>query len=221
MWGAVTGRIAAITGATPGASAMKDVQTVRFASAILLYVVGRLARPTARTGFFWTVPNGEKKGEVFELLREFRKAASMKEVQFDLGAWGLATRRSTLATTNYDLECLRGPSQSEEGTKDCVAAEWPPALKSVLAATIGAERFKFQVVKDSGALRAMSQEQWQAHVKAGHYPARRDCLQCVTHGATGHRHARVEHPSLFCLNVDISGPFRTTGEDPGARGDRV
>ena len=52
MWGAVTGRIAAITGATPGASAMKDVQTVRFASAILLYVVGRLARPTARTGFF-------------------------------------------------------------------------------------------------------------------------------------------------------------------------
>ena len=26
--------------------------------------------------------------------------------------------------------------------------------------------------------------------------------------------------ALFCLNVDISGPFRTTSEDPGARGDR-
>ena len=42
----------------------------------------------------------------------------------------------------------------------------------------------------------------------------------MTHGATGHRHARVEHPSLFCLNVDVSDHFRTTGEDPGARGDR-
>ena len=58
--------------------------------------------------------------------------------------------------------------------------QWQPALKNVLAATIGAERFKCQAVKDPGALRAVSQEQWQAHVKAaGHYPARRDCLQCV------------------------------------------
>ena len=220
MWGAVTGRIAAITGATPGASVTKEVQTVRLARAILLYIVGRLARPTARTGFFWTVPNGEKKGEVFELLQEDRKVASMEEVEFDQGAWGLATRRSSLATTNYDLECLGGLNRAEEGTENFIPAEWPPALKNVLAATIKAERFKFQVVKDSGTLRAMSQEQWQAHVRAGHYPARRDCLQCVTHGATGHRHARVEHPSLFCLNVDISGPFKTTGEDPGARGDR-
>ena len=36
-----------------------------------------------------------------------------------------------------------------------------------------------------------------------------------------HRHARVEHPSLFCLTVDSTGPFRTQGEDPGARGDRA
>ena len=126
MWGAVTGRIAASTGATPGASAKQDVQTVRFARAILLYIVGRLARPTARTGFFWTVPNGEKKGEVFELLPEFRKAASMEEVEFDQGAWGLATRRPTLATTNCDLECLRGPNRAEEGTEDFVAAEECP-----------------------------------------------------------------------------------------------
>ena len=67
----------------------------------------------------------------------------------------------------------------------------------------------------------MTPEKWKEHVRAGHYPARRDCLQCVMHGATGHRHTRIEHPSLFCLTVDITGPFRTQGEDPGARGDRA
>ena len=70
-------------------------------------------------------------------------------------------------------------------------------------------------------MKAMTPEKWKEHVRAGHYPARRDCLQCVMHGATGHRRTRVEHPSLFCLNVDITGPFRTQGEDPGARGDRA
>ena len=74
--------------------------------------------------------------------------------------------------------------------------------------------FKERVYEEDGYLRAMSPEQWKEHVRAGHYPARRDCLQCVVHGATGHRHTRIEHPSLFCLNVDITGPFRTTGEDP-------
>ena len=127
MWGAVTGRSAAITGATPGASAKKDVQTVRFARAILLYILGRLARPTARTGFsgpFRMVRRRERC--TFELLQEFRRAASMEEVEFDQGAWGLATRRPTLATTNCDLECLRGPNRAEEGTEDFVAAEECP-----------------------------------------------------------------------------------------------
>ena len=57
MWGAVKGKIAAITGATPGTSVEREAQAVRLARALLLYIVGRLARPTARTGFFWTVPD--------------------------------------------------------------------------------------------------------------------------------------------------------------------
>ena len=71
---------------------------------------------------------------------------------------------------------------------------------------------------DPATLRAMSQEQWQDHVKSGHYPARRDCLQCTTYGATGHQHRRVSHPSLFVLNIDIAGPFRTLGVNPHGRG---
>ena len=80
---------------------------------------------------------------------------------------------------------------------------------------------RISTVALGGSLKAMTPEKWKERVRAGHYPARRDCLQCVMHGATGHRHTRVEHPSLFCLTVDITGPFRTQGEDPGARGDRA
>ena len=146
----------------------------------------------------------------------------MEEVEFDQGAWGLATRRPTSATTNYNLDCLKRQHQAEEETEDPTTTEWPPTLKHALAIAVGRERFKFQAVCEDGALKAMTPEQCQLpnNVKVGRYPSRRDCLQCVTHGATGHRHARVEHPSLFCLNVDITGSFRTTGEDPGARGDR-
>ena len=147
MWGAVTGRIAAITGATPGASIKSEAQAVRLSRALLLYIVGRLARPTARTGFFWTVPNGDKKGDVCELLGEFRRAASMDEVVFDQGAWGLTARRPTSATTNYNLGFLGRQCQAEEGKENPTTTDWPPALKNVLAITIGGERFKAQAVR--------------------------------------------------------------------------
>ena len=98
---------------------------------------------------------------------------------------------------------------------------WPTTLKLKLAKAARESSFEDQHVALGGSMKAMTPEKWNEHVRSGHYPARRDCLQCVMHGATGHRHARVEHPSLFCLTVDITGPFRTQGEDPGARGDRA
>ena len=52
MWGAVTGRSAAITGATPGASAKKDVQTVRFARANPFVHLGEAGETYGTYGFF-------------------------------------------------------------------------------------------------------------------------------------------------------------------------
>ena len=83
----------------------------------------------------------EKKGDVLQLLSEFRKAASMEEVEFDQGAWGLATRRPTSATTNYNLDCLKRQHQAEEETEDPTTTEWPPTLKHALAIAVGRERF--------------------------------------------------------------------------------
>ena len=64
----------------------------------------------------------------------------------------------------------------------------------------------------------MSAEQWKEHVSRGHLPFRSDCMTCVTAGATGRRHARVEHPSCFVLSADLSGPLKVPGLDADARG---
>ena len=214
-WGAATGRIAAIVGSTPATSAASELQTMRMARALALYVVGRLARPTTRTGFFWTTPTSSVDGGSCQLLKEFVKVTGMRESELNLGDLPL------IATTNYHLDGLKPRSVSEEGTIDQSVIGWPVTLRLKVARAVRENSFEDQHVALGGSLKAMTPEKWKEHVRAGHYPARRDCLQCVMHGATGHRHTRVEHPSLFCLTVDITGPFRTQGEDPGARGDRA
>ncbi|CAE7419025.1 unnamed protein product, partial [Symbiodinium microadriaticum] len=155
-----------------------------------------------------------------QLLMEFVKVTGMRESELNLGKFGTPGRKPLLATTNH-LEGLSPRSMSEEGTKDQSFLGWPKALNLKIAKAVREGSFEDQHVVFGGSMKAMTPEKWKEHVRSGHYPARRDCLQCVMHGATGHRHARVEHPSLLCLTVDITGPFRTQGEDPGARGDRA
>ena len=221
LWGAATGRIAAIVGSTPATSAASELQTMRMARALALYVVGRLARPTTRTGFFWTTPTSSVDGGSCQLLKEFVKVTGMRESELNLGDFGVPGRKPLIATTNYHLGGLKPRSVSEEGTIEQSAIGWPATLRLKVARAVRENSFEDQHVALGGSLKAMTPEKWKEHVRAGHYPARRDCSQCVMHGATGHRRTRVEHPSLFCLTVDITGPFRTQGEDPGARGDRA
>ena len=221
LWGAAAGRIAAIVGSTPATSAASELQTMRTARALALYVVGRFARPITRTGFFWTMPMSSVEGGSCQLLKEFVKVTGMRESELNLGDFGVPGRKPLIATTNYHLDGLKLRSVSEEGTIDQSFVGWPVTLKLKVARAVRENSFEDQNVALGGSLKAMTPEKWKEHVRAGHYPARRDCLQCVMHGATGHRHTRIEHPSLFCLTVDITGPFRTQGEDPGARGDRA
>ena len=79
--GAATGRIAAIVGSTPAASAASELQAMRTARALALYVVGRLARPTTRTGFFWTMPMCSSSESSGQLLKEFVKVTGMREAR--------------------------------------------------------------------------------------------------------------------------------------------
>ena len=182
---------------------------MRMARALALYVVGRLARPTTRTGFFWTTPTSSVDGGSCQLLKEFVKVTGMCESELNLGDFGVPGRKPLIATTSYHLDGLNPRSTSEKGSIDQLVLGWPVTLKLKLARAVREKSFEDQHVALGGSMKAMTPEKWKEHVRAGHYPARRDCLQCVMHGATGHRHARVEHPSLFCLTVDITGPFRT------------
>ena len=78
LWGAATGRIAAIVGSTPTTSEASEFQTMRMARALALYVVGWLARPTTRTGFFWTTPMSSGEVGSCQLLKEFVKVTGMR-----------------------------------------------------------------------------------------------------------------------------------------------
>ena len=192
LWGAATGRIAAIIGSTPATSVASELQTMRMARALALYVVGRLARPTARTGFFWTTPTSSVDGGSCQLLKEFVKVTGMRESELNLGDFGVPGRKPLIATTNYHLDGFKPRSVSEEGTIDQSAVGWPVTLKLKVARAVRENSFEDQHVARGGSLKAMTPEKWKEHVRAGHYPARRDCLQYVMHGATGHRHTRVE-----------------------------
>ncbi|OLQ02937.1 hypothetical protein AK812_SmicGene14162 [Symbiodinium microadriaticum] len=68
LWGAATGRIAAIAGSTPATSAASELQTMRMARALALYVVGSSG----------------------QLLKEFVKVTGMRESELNLGRLKLA-----------------------------------------------------------------------------------------------------------------------------------
>ncbi|CAE7876400.1 unnamed protein product, partial [Symbiodinium sp. KB8] len=66
-------------------------------------------------------------------------------------------------------------------------------------------------------LRAMTPEQWKAHVDSNHEHYRRDCVTCVLARGTGQRHMRVHHPDSYVLTIDLAGPVKP-GLDPTSKG---
>ncbi|CAE7222038.1 GIP [Symbiodinium sp. CCMP2456] len=136
LW-AATGRIAAVVGSTPGSSMMKDSQMVRLARAFVLYVIGRLARPTSRVGFCWTAPK-EGRGEALDTtLRDFKGATSMDEVDVVKASGTEGKEKVMSIVTNYNGESLDPQCYFEDVEMNKCVEE------------------------------AMSPEEWKDHVKAG------------------------------------------------------
>ena len=59
--------------------------------------------------------------------------------------------------------------------------------------------------------------QWKRHVDSNHLEYTRECLTCVLARGTGRRHARVHHPEMFSLTVDLAGPVKA-GLDSTSKG---
>ena len=52
-------------------------------------------------------------------------------------------------------------------------------------------------------------EEWQQHLNNGHMPFRRDCFHCQESQGRDRQRRRVETPSGYTLNIDISGPYES------------
>ncbi|CAE7586293.1 unnamed protein product [Symbiodinium sp. CCMP2456] len=103
LCGAATGRIAAVVGSTPGTSMCKEEQSLRTAKVLGLYVVGRLARSTSRTGFLWSVPKSGGEDYVSRLLKEFSEAASMDQHDVSRGSSEGQPKIAMMVVTNYHV----------------------------------------------------------------------------------------------------------------------
>lgn len=59
---------------------------------------------------------------------------------------------------------------------------------------------------------------WKSHILNDHQPMRRDCRACVEAAGQSRPHRRVQHPSAYCLAVDLSGKLKRGKDQFGAHG---
>ena len=145
----------------------------------------------------------------------YAEEAGLSSYNFDMSSLGKALSRHTTIGTNLPLRHLDGLQGRIQ--RDALApvpappSVWSKEFSQNVAIAIRAQRLAPKMLK-------MSTEQWREHVRRGHLPYRSDCLTYVSAGATGRRHARVEHPSCFVMSADVSGPLKVPGLDADARG---
>ncbi|CAE7229842.1 RE1, partial [Symbiodinium sp. CCMP2456] len=149
------------------------------------------------------------------MWQEYAEEAGLSSYSFDMSSLGKALPRHTTIGTNLPLrhlDGLRGRIQRDATPPErAPPSVWSREFSEVVAIAIRSQRLAPKMLK-------MSTEQWREHVRRGHLPYRSDCLTCVSAGATGRRHARVEHPSCFVMSADVSGPLKVPGLDADARG---
>ena len=141
--------------------------------------------------------------------------AGFHAYNFDMAAFGKAFTRHTTIRTNLPLKHLDGlrrrwhvDGPTVEASPACV---WTTEFYEHVVISLGNWGTIPRMVR-------MSADQWREHVRRGHLPYRSDCTVCVQAGATGRRHARIEHPAAYVLSADLAGPVKVGGLDPDARG---
>ena len=238
MWAAMQGKIEAIIGGPPGRTSLGclnkgseewDNKSLKAVARMLwlhaVAVEGRTlnakgsdrGRPVA---FMMEHPSMNKEAEflgqksrrksVWEtaMWRVFQEEYDMIEVTFDQKATGAkGSLPTTLGTNVYHLQGLQGEGMDTavcEDTKDYSGA-WSSGLtKAIVMALSFWKRSPMTIPR----LCPMTPAQWKRHVDSNHLDYNRERLTCVLARGTGRRHARVHHPEMFSLTVDIAGPVK-------------
>ena len=152
------------------------------------------------------------------IWKSYSEVGGLRMASFDQGMMGSNTRNPTTLGTNVDhllsLHELRQPEGEEVAAGGAPPHVWSPGM--VRAVVIGLTfwdrgRHQYPMV------RAMTPEQWKAHVDSNHEHYRRDCVTCVLARGTGQRHMRVHHPDSYVLTIDLAGPVKP-GLDPTSKG---
>ena len=149
------------------------------------------------------------------LWEAYAEEAGLSTFSFDMSSLGKALIRHTTVGTNLPLrhlDGLKGRLQPDPYPPErAPPSVWTREFSEVVAIAVRAQRLAPRMLR-------MSADQWREHVRRGHLPYRSDCMTCVSAGATGRRHARVEHPSCFVMSADVSGPLKIPGLDADGRG---
>ena len=67
-------------------------------------------------------------------------------------------------------------------------------------------------------LSAVALTKWKAHILNDHQPMRRDCRVCVEAAGQSRHHRRIQHPSAYCLSMDLSGKMKRGKDQFGSAG---
>ena len=232
LWGALQGKVDAIIGGPPGRSGLryqdgsansKDVKMMKVITRMLwLYTVSTTSRQLPRTGqlrnrpvaFVLEHPSTRATSGCAlwdtELWKEFEGEFGMTTISFDQRATGArSTSPTTLGTNVYYLMGLEnvGSETEEEGEFEGKwdSSVWSPGLVDAIVLAL---RFWSRQPRLLPSVAKMTPAQWEKHVQGNHMDYHKDCLTCVMARGTGKRHARVYHPSMFTLTVDMAGPVK-------------
>ncbi|CAE7035334.1 unnamed protein product [Symbiodinium sp. CCMP2592] len=234
MWGAMQGRIEAIVGGPPGRARLGterrgavewDNKSLKAVTKMMrLHVVAEEGRNLNARGadrgrpvaFMMEHPSqdaraqGARRRSLWEtsMWEAFKEEYDMTEVKFDQRATGATgSSPTTLGTNIYYLQGLHGEGEggSDHEEQRDLSGVWSSGL---VKAVVLALSFWRRLPATTPRLCPMSPAQWKRHVDSNHLDYNRECLTCVLSRGTGRRHARVHHPEMFSLTVDIAGPVK-------------
>ncbi|CAE7749536.1 RE1, partial [Symbiodinium sp. CCMP2456] len=222
LWGAATGRVAAVIGGVPRTSTRENL--VRATVLVEIAKAGRCSMckeadvPMDGVATALWASSEAEEDETSEVwtqpwFRRWVEVHSLDVLHFEQGGLGHSLRRPTVLVTNLDVSELRGvrdSRQSHDATSSSWAA-WAPMLSRTLVQ--GLKRWKQRpgwLPRMMRALKAVDRKMWEKHLANDHIPYRADCLQCI-HNSTGRPHRRCLHRDCYVLSADVLGPVRIAG----------
>ena len=172
----------------------------------------------------------------------FQQQHQLRLVHFEQGAFGHKRPKPTTFAHNIDgFDALDGatmssPESSNDSWRELPLedrmkasaqwAEWAPGLKAALIEGIqrhldGLSSLQPEAQLDEPRpqlcpMTAAALSRWKLHIENDHQPMRRDCRQCVEAAGRSRPHRRVQHPSAYCLSLDLSGRLKK-GKDQFAQ----